>query len=71
MFTKHLMISGLKRQDHLLKELIGELERKEGLDSDDCFLLEERAVRIAKNLSQLRRIKDQYAIHLDMLAYSD
>jgi len=65
MFTKPLMISGLKRQNFLLDELIGELETKHALDVHDCFFLEQRVGRIAKNLRELRSIKEQYALHLD------
>ncbi|GEM_PF-2189935 len=64
MFTKSLMISGLKRQNNLLNELIEELESRYNFDFNDYFFVEERALKIAKNLRQLRRIKDQYAIHL-------
>ncbi len=65
MFTKPLMISGLKRQNSLLNELIGELETRHVLDVHDCFFLEQRVNRIAKNLRELRSIKEQYALHLE------
>ena len=71
MFIKSLMISGLKRQNNLLGELIGELENKNDFDLDDCFVLEKRASKIANNLRELRKIKDQYAFHLDAIVNLD
>ncbi len=71
MFTKSLMISGLKRQNNLLNELIGELENRNSFNFNDHFLLEQRAVKIANNLRELRKIKDQYAVHLDAMMYLD
>ncbi len=71
MFTKPLMISGLKRQNILLNELIGELENTNDLNLDHCTFLEQRAEKIAKNLRQLRSIKDQYALYLEPMIYLD
>ena len=71
MFTKHLMISGLKRQDMLLNELIGELKNKNDLDFSGYHFFEERAGKIANNLRQLRKIKDQYALYLEPLINLD
>ena len=71
MFTKELMISGLRRQDILLSELIGELEKKPSFDQDDCSLLHERTERVAHNLRALRKIKDQYALYWEPMAFLD
>ena len=71
MFTKELMISGLRRQDNLLGELISELERKSSFDRDDCSLFHERTGRVVRNLKALRKIKDQYALYWEPMAFLD
>ena len=70
MFT-NLMLTGLKKQHFLIDELIGELEGKIGLDFNDGTFVEHQAVKIANNLRILRRIKDQYATHLESMINLD
>ena len=60
MFMTQLLISGLKKQDVLLEELIQHLESKPKLDPEDCSLYSEMTGKVAKNLKSLRRIKGQY-----------
>jgi len=64
-------MAGLKRQHNLLEELIVQLENKTALDGDDNLLYQDRTHRIAKNLKALRKIKDQYAMYLESIAYGD
>lgn len=60
MFEKKLMLAGLKKQNQLLKELIGGLEAKSHLDSSDWNLYHQRSGQIARNLRKLRKFKKSY-----------
>ncbi len=66
MFTKELVISGLRKQHNMIDELIGQLEEKPHLNGDDCSLFVTKTKKIAKNLKELRKIKDQYTSFLDL-----
>ncbi len=59
MFEK-LMISGLRRQNNLLENLIEELEKRPSFDDVDLSLYETRTRQVAQNLRKLRRIKKNY-----------
>lgn len=67
MFVKELVISGINKQHHLLDELIGELEGRPVFNMEDRFFCEERTGRIARNLKELRKIKDRYTSYLESM----
>lgn len=60
MFERELMISGLRRQRHLLAALIAELEKRPAMNFQDQQLCGEKAREVAGNLRKLRKIKDSY-----------
>ena len=60
MFERELMLSGLRRQRHLLAALISELEKKPVMDFQDQQFCGEKAQEVAGNLRKLRKIKDSY-----------
>ena len=60
MFEQALMISGLRRQRHLLAALISELEKRPVLDFQDRQVYDKKTKEIAGNLKKLRKIKDHY-----------
>jgi hypothetical protein len=71
MFIKNLVISGLRKQHTLLEELIGHLEGKSRLDSDDRYLYGVTANQVARNLKELRKIKSRYVSYLESMAFLD
>ena len=60
MFDRELMILGLRKQQNLLVTLIELLEGKPEWDNSDGGLYVEQTHRVAKNLRQLRKIKNNY-----------
>jgi hypothetical protein len=62
MFDRELMICGLRKQSHLLHNLIGQLGNKIDWSSTDSVLCQTKTNLVAKNLKKLRRIKDAYRL---------
>ena len=65
MFVRQMMISGLEKQRELLKGLILEIENKSQWEMSDWNFCNEKTKRVANNLRRLRKIKSDYAEHLD------
>ncbi len=60
MFERRLVIAGIRKQRHILENLIEELEARYGLDDKDSFLYEVMTKRVESNLKKLRKIKNDY-----------
>lgn len=60
MFYKSLMISGLRKQNQLLKDLLNHLESKPNFEIEDCLFYDSRTHLVANNLKRLRAIKEHY-----------
>ncbi len=63
MFERALMVLGLRRQQCLLDELIREMERRSLGDVEEIGIYGQRTKQVAKNLKQLRKIKNDYFWH--------
>jgi len=70
MFVRQMMISGLQKQQELLKNLIAKIESKPSLEVSDWNFCETRAKKVASNLRKLRKIKSNYVQYLDLAVYS-
>ena len=69
MARKELMISGLRKQRDILKELMRLLEGKMTLGGEDCDLYDKVTLQVEKNLRNLRGlVSDEVA---DCLRSSD
>lgn len=60
MFHKQLMISGLRKQQSLLSELVRDVENNAGSESPDLEYYGKRTAHIADNLRRLREIQKEY-----------
>ena len=70
MFEREMMISGLQRQRDLLAELIREIEDKQILNSLDLDFCHDKTQRVARNLRKLRRIREDYFLHKELISCS-
>lgn len=60
MYESELVLSGLKKQHHLLNDLINHLESRSHFDYADYGFCDERTKKVASNLRKLRKIKRDY-----------
>jgi hypothetical protein len=61
MFEREIMIAGLRKQEHLIRELVEELEEKPRLFGNDLRYCEEVMKKIEQTLKKLRRSDHDYA----------
>jgi ribosome assembly protein YihI (activator of Der GTPase) len=66
MFEKEVIISGVRKQRDMLKELVEALEPKSQLGEDDLQYCEEILKRVESTLKRLRRVRQDSGKYADL-----